>query len=293
MSTSKRGAGVPESSPTARPRLFIVAFSVLALGSALVAPRALAKVRPSAADRSREAQPADEPEAPSESELDAPSESELEVPPGSEPEVPPQEEGADTSQWTRREGRPFTGGFMGLEGGIVAAQSAAAKRAGIGPGVALGVSAAGVLWDQVLIGVGGVFLGPSDRQKFSELVVSCAAQGVDCSNPREADSSISGGQLRFELGYQHRFRPVRIVSMAPGLWLGYAQDIEGLQRGIPNCNDCSGEDLNIRSSGAYVAPFVRATFGGTGAFALSLRSQWFVTGDLLHMTLLGLEFGEP
>jgi len=44
------------------------------------------------------------------------------------------------------------------------------------------------------------------------------------------------------------------------LWLGYARNVERL---------------------------TRDTFGPTGSFAVSLRSQWFATGDLLHMTLLG------
>jgi hypothetical protein len=187
----------------------------------------------------------------------------------------------------------FTGSFVGLELGVVAARSPTAKRAGIGPGLALGASLSGVLWDQVLIGFGGLYLKPSDRQQFSERVVNCNEAGGDCGNPHDVDSSISGGQVRFELGYQHRFRPARIASIVPGLWLGYAQNVERLTRGIPTCDDCSGEDLHIRSSGAYIAPFVRTTFGSTGSFALSLRSQWFATGDLLHMTLFALEFGEP
>jgi len=55
------------------------------------------------------------------------------------------------------------------------------------------------------------------------------------------------------MGQRHPPRPRR-------LWLGYARNVERL---------------------------TRDTFGPTGSFAVSLRSQWFATGDLLHMTLLG------
>ncbi len=202
------------------------------------------------------------------------------------------EEEAEAAARTPRGDQPFSGYFFGIEVGVGSLRSGVAAEAGVGPGLVLGLSAAVELWDHLLIGAGGFFFGPSDQRQFSTQVTGCEANGGPCSD-YSTTSSVSGGLLRFEVGYQHRFRPFRAASIVPGAWLGYAQSVEDLHRGIVNCVDCPGESLSIRTSGAYVAPFVRVTFGRTGRFALSLRSQWFATGDILQMTLLGAEIGLP
>jgi len=189
-----------------------------------------------------------------------------------EEEAEAAEEEAETAARTPRRDRPFSGYLIGIEAGVGSLRSGVATEAVVGPGVLVGLGAAVELWDHLLIGAGGLFFGPSDQRRFSTQVIACDGNGGPCSNT-SATSSVAGGLLRFEAGYQHRFRPFRAASIVPGAWLGYAQSVENLHRGIVTCLDCPGESLSIRMSGAYVAPFVRVTFGRTGRFALSLRSQ--------------------
>lgn len=51
--------------------------------------------------------------------------------------------------------------------------------------------------------------------------------------------------------------------------------------------------LDVNAGGLYLAPFLRITFGRIGYWGLVIRSQWLVTGDVLQMTSLGLEFLLP
>jgi len=209
-----------------------------------------------------------------------------EPPPPREPENP---------DGTPRHG-VLSGYFIGIEGGVASLKSSANDRAAIGPGGAVALSLGMALWDQLPLGFsfGGVFM--EDKTPFSEFVVDCTTVGgtpVGCGDPQSQKSTINGSFLSFETGYQRRFRPMPTVSLLPAALVGYLAAPGGLSRGV-GCDGCKSIPVDgVSPGGVYLAPSFKITFGRTGFFAVALRSELFLTGDLLHRTLLGLEIGAP
>lgn len=181
-----------------------------------------------------------------------------------------------------------SGGYVALDVGWAAFAPAAAERAGVGMGPAFHVRFGVEFFDQVLAGVGIGSYGLHDKRPFSQLVVSCQMLTNQCSQPSSAETSIATGFVTAEVGYQTRFRPALAISLTPGATLGYLQSFVSLSRSI-DCVDCKREVLDLVESGAYVAPFFRVTFDQLGWVAVILRSEWFFTSDIKHMTFLGGE----
>lgn len=196
---------------------------------------------------------------------------------------------------TPREG--FLSGVYGaLDLGIMALDAEAEARVGAGPGVSLQLRFGIEFWDHVLAALAFGSLWPNDRRPFSELVVDCTeinGVNVGCSDdPHEQSSSVSATFLGFEIGVQRRFRPAQSVSLTPGLLLGGSTDLGGLTRAV-DCDGCREVRLDADVAGWYLGPFFRVTFGKMGAVAAILRAQWFLTGDLMHVSTLGIEAGLP
>jgi hypothetical protein len=135
-----------------------------------------------------------------------------------------------------------------------------------------------------------------DRNPFSEFVVTCESVGntlVDCGDPHNQGSHVTGTVLNLETGYQHRFRPSSDTSLVPGALVGYEFNPGGFSRGV-DCKGCKSIDIpDFTGAGPYVAPFLRMTIGPSGEFALSVRSPVFLAGDLAYSLLLGFELGAP
>ncbi|HEY2407294.1 MAG TPA: hypothetical protein VGI10_14890 [Polyangiaceae bacterium] len=194
-----------------------------------------------------------------------------------------------------RSGTP-SGIYLGFEGGIASLRSGARERGRIGFGSTLGARAGVAFWDQLAFNVAGGGLWFADKEPFSELVVDCQTVSgvtVGCGDPTNQQSRVTGGFLSLETGYQRRFVASRSISLLPALMLGYAQRLGKLKRGV-QCDGCRQVPIqDIDTSGAYLAPEFRVTLSQSGAFALSLRSEWYLTGDLTQRTLLAFELGMP
>ncbi len=166
-------------------------------------------------------------------------------------------------------------------------------REGIGPGPALQFGGGVEFWDQLIVGLDIGVYGASDDKPFSEAVIECDQFNM-CGAPKSAESSITGsGFLALETGYQRRLRPWDTSSFSLGLVGGYFLPFASHQRKVGNCDDCTVVAVDTCAAGAYLAPFLRVTFGDVGNWAMIVRSRWFVSGDLAQMTLLGVEGGVP
>jgi hypothetical protein len=201
-----------------------------------------------------------------------------------------------SANWTPRDGA-VSGGFLGLELGAVSVSDRLETRTGLSGRVTYALRLGIAFVDQLI--VQGAFGGFTfnDAHAFSTDVVDCQGSDPDTAvcddDPHEAASTTTTTYLTAEAGYQYRLRS-SWASLVPGVVLGYLGNTSEIVRGIMRCVDCPGEAVEgVDLSGGYLAPFVRFTFGGSGTFAISVRSQWALAGDLGHMLVFGLDVGEP
>lgn len=198
------------------------------------------------------------------------------------------------------DGTPRTGVlssyFLGIDAGFLSFDPSARETV-VGEfggyfGLRLGVA----LWDQwaISMGFGGMFL--KDTNPFKETVTDCTYLNgnlVSCEGQSEQESTIRADGLSFESGYQRRFRPWPSSSLLPGLMVGYAFSVGGIKRGV-DCEGCQSFTVaDLTADGVYVAPSFRITIGESGFIGLSIRSQWFLTGDLRQLTTMGIDLGWP
>lgn len=200
------------------------------------------------------------------------------------------------ANWTPRDGG-VSGGFLGLELGAVSVRDRLEAHTGLSGRVTYALRLGIAFVDQLI--VQGAFGGFTfnDAHAFSTEVVDCQGSDPDTAvcddDPHEAESTTTTMYLTVEAGYQYRLR-WSWASLVPGLLLGYLGHTSEIVRGIMRCVDCPGEAVEgVDLSGGYIAPFVRFTFGGSGTFAISVRSQWALAGDLEHMLVFGLDVGRP
>jgi hypothetical protein len=190
----------------------------------------------------------------------------------------------------------LSGGYVGLDIGMLQPARSTADRVGISLGLAEGVRFGLEFWDTLLIGIGAFATQPGDDRPTSEAVVDCTTDVVGISTcdtePHSVGSGIVGGGFTVETGIQRRFRPSLGVSLSPGAMLGYVAEIGALKRGV-DCDGCNAVELDASVSGGYVAPFFRVTFSQLGTYAAVVRSAWFFSGDMQHMTTLGFELFAP
>jgi hypothetical protein len=149
-------------------------------------------------------------------------------------------------------------------------------------------------WDALFVGAGMALAEPKDRAQFSQEVARCAEPGPPasgCDEPSAEKSSITMPFFSVEAGAQHRFRLFPSSSFLPGLALGRTFGA-GMSREI-NCAGCRSDALGGSATGSYLAPFFRITFADYGLFAATVRSAWFVAGDLQQLTTLSFEIGQP
>lgn len=190
----------------------------------------------------------------------------------------------------------LSGGYFGLDLGLLAVRQRARERVGIGLGPGFGFRAGAAFWDHLVIGTGLAIYSPVDNDPTSELVTTCTTfdgQSLGCSGPSREESGVTGSFASFEGGYQHRWRPWVNGSLTPGAVLGLTAELHPPSRGV-GCEGCPDPvALPVSASGLYVAPFFRFTIGERGNYALVARSQIFLTSDLAHFTTLGAEVGLP
>lgn len=186
----------------------------------------------------------------------------------------------------------LSGFYLGFDVGAVELNGRAEERIGVSLGPLFQLRLGFGFWDRVLLTAtfGGLY--PSDERSTTEEVVDCYSDVCDEAHAYSKDSSVGTEFLGLELGGQHRFRPTQGLSIAPGALLGVLEPTRELERGV-ECDGCSSVKLDADVGGFYVVPYVRFTFGRIGAYAAILRSQWFLSGDLLHATTLGFEYGLP
>lgn len=190
----------------------------------------------------------------------------------------------------------LSGGYAGLDLGLLAVRKGARQRVGIGLGPAFGFHAGAAFWDHLVVSTGFAIYAPADNDPTSELVVTCSTfdgHDLGCSEPSSQNSGVSGSFAYFEGGFQHRFRPWVNSSLAPGALVGLTAELQAPARGVA-CEGCADSvKLPVSTSGVYVAPFLRVTIGERGNYALVARSQIFVSSDLAHFTTLSGEVGLP
>lgn len=189
-----------------------------------------------------------------------------------------------------------SGGYFGLDVGLLAIRQQARERVGVGLGPGFDLRAGGAFWDHLVLGAGLTVYSPVDNDPTSELVITCTSvdgQSLGCTEPSRQNSGVTGSFASFEGGYQHRFRPWTNGSLAPGALVGFTAELNPPSRGV-ECEGCPDSvALPVSTSGVYVAPFLRFTIGERGNYALIARSQIFLTSDLAHFTTLGAEVGLP
>jgi hypothetical protein len=204
---------------------------------------------------------------------------------------------AEPDMGTSRSDGTVSGGYVAFEGGYATIDADAGDRVGAGPGFGGRIRAGVEFFEQltVAIGIGGFLL--NDRQPFTERLIQCSSvEGVVVSCGDEANdysSSVGAQMFLVETGYHHRFRPWYDISLSPGAMLGYQLAFSDLERSIDSCSECREVRLNATVDGLYLGPLFRVTFGPMGIFALTLRSDWYLTGNMQQMTTLGFEMGQP
>jgi hypothetical protein len=183
---------------------------------------------------------------------------------------------------------------LGFDVGYATMESASARKIGVSYGAIFGDLRFGIaIWDLLVLNTLAGGIAPKDRDSFEESVQECDKYIMySCSEPYSEESSVSALFVALELGAQYRLRPWRPVSFVPGLLLGQTLGLGNFTRGV-GCEDCKSVDLDASASGTYIAPFFRVTIGNRGAVAATLRSIWFLSGDLEQATTLGAEIGLP
>lgn len=186
--------------------------------------------------------------------------------------------------------------WLGVDFGFAALSDDTEKRIKAGPGIAVQVRLGAALWDQLVIGLAFSSMTLRDKAGYTIWVTECTTVGravISCEDePEEVGSELDANLGAMELGYQYRFRPWAPISIVPGMLVGYTFALRGLERTI-GCDDCGRVPLDVDLNGAYLAPFLRVTFGRTGPVALTVRPQYFLNGALHHITYAGLELGMP
>lgn len=186
--------------------------------------------------------------------------------------------------------------YMGFAIGVASFDAPTRARLGVGPGMAFGGSFGVAFGHEFPVNFGFGFLFPDDRRPFTEPVVTCSSyDGTDlgCTGPEETESHVTGAYASIDGGYQPRFQIMESLALLPGALLGYLSIAGELERGI-GCEGCTERPISdSNEAGWYVAPALRTVLGIEQFFALSIRSQWFVTGHFQHMTVLGVEFIAP
>lgn len=189
----------------------------------------------------------------------------------------------------------LSGLYMGVDMGYVRLDQAAERRIGAGPGLAIQLRFGVEFWDHINAGIGFGGLLLKDRDPISEMVVDCTTvEGtvVTCDDePHSQRSNVQAGFLWIDVGAQQRIRPWLSNSFTLGAAIGY-QFGSAFSRGV-DCQGCDRIDLDATATGAYLAPFLRVTFGEMGYVAAALRWALYVSGDVASVATLGFEFGVP
>jgi hypothetical protein len=191
---------------------------------------------------------------------------------------------------TPRDGT-VSGGYIGLDIGLITLKDSAKQRVQAGSGPAAQFRLGIEFWDVLLAGIGIGFGRPNDHASYTEQVVDCEYSICD-STPHAQGSVVKAPFFNLEVGAQHRFRPFANGSLSTGIALGQSFGLGGMVREV-NCSGCASHDLDGSSSGTYLAPFFRITFGRLGIGGVIVRSMWYVTGDLQQITTVGGELGLP
>ena len=187
----------------------------------------------------------------------------------------------------------LSGGFAALDLGVLGLSKSARARAGVGLGIAGQLRVGAEFWDSLSLATSIVVLTPRDRRPIKVPVIDCTSVGgtvIGCGDEvSDQESVVQGGALSFEAGYQVRLQFQDRAWLLPTLLLGYQQNVSTLERKV-TCGGCpDAQKLDLVTSGMYLAPAMRVAFGEKGWWALGLRSQWFVTGDVTHISLLSIE----
>lgn len=209
---------------------------------------------------------------------------------------------SELGQWedgacnTPREGG-LSGFYLALDAGYTSLDQAARRRVGLGGGRPVMARLGFAFWDHLALEFGAGRLGFKDYQPTSEKVVDCTRYGsadpVCGTKVRQQTSEVSAAMMSLQLGVQHRFRPTTKFSIVPGAMLGYLLSLKGVKREV-TCDGCpGGRELDFQIDGVSVEPFLRFTFSALGWVGAIVRSRWFLTGDLIQQTTLGVELGLP
>jgi hypothetical protein len=189
-----------------------------------------------------------------------------------------------------------SGGYVAADVGLTDLPKHIRRQRGIGRALALELRLGVALWDQLLLGVGGGVLAFNDKRPLHEDVVDCTTQygQTQCDDKVRSQASVVNVPfLSYELGYHYRLRPVPWLSVAPGAMLSYFHAQRHPHRKV-SCDGCDdGERVGLHARGPSVVPFLRVTMGRAGKLALTARSRLFLSGDLRHVTTLGVEYGLP
>ncbi len=197
--------------------------------------------------------------------------------------------------FTVREGT-VSGGYVGLDVGLLTLTDATEQRVGAGAGPAAQLRLGLELWDRLVAGVGLGFAQLADHAPISDQAVDCdvtAGIVTSCDDaPHTGKSVVRALFFSLEAGVQERFRPSSRVSLAPGISLGQNLGLGSIKR-VVECDGCRTQRLDGSGRGTYVVPFFRVTLDRVGYMAATLRSAWFLGGDLQQLTTLGFECGLP
>ena len=192
----------------------------------------------------------------------------------------------------------LSGWFLGLDLGKVTLRQTASDRSGVSGRFMGEVRLGFALLDHISLGIALGGFTFRDDAPFEEEVFECREEFgviVSCDDERHSEKSMvtGSGLAEVELGLQHRFRPNGWMSLLPGAAIGHLAGFSGLKRIIPACDDCTKRSVDLHLSGHYVVPSFFLTLTREGSFAFGVRSRWFWTGDIRHVTTFAFEVGLP
>jgi len=197
----------------------------------------------------------------------------------------------------RADGRDvFTGSFLGFDVGASTIGPSGQRGSDVGPrALTLDLRFDVSLWQNLALGMGLDIFEFDDKAPFSELVMDCqTVNGIvvscdDSAHPKK--SSVQAIALQYEAGYQPQFRLADdTVRLSPALLFGYMHTFKAIERSVA-CTDCSrSEKLPLSISAPYLTGAVELAFPWAVGFALSVRSRWYLMGDLVHTTTAGVGF---